>query len=262
VSCYDRTMIARLSAVGLGLLWACFLGCGRTDIDGPFAAASTIPIMTGAGGSEQSTGAGGAGNGTAGGSEPGPDGDSGSAGARGSNTGEAGTTRGEAGNDTGEAGSSSGGAGSDFGGHAGSAGQGGSPGTGAAGSAGGSPGGAGGSSGVGNACNPVAQNCGPGLRCDLPDSGPLAFECVMDVGGSGAEGQICREAGQDCAKGATCIQTVDGAGTPIGPARCFVFCNSRADCPRADRCVDARLMPDVTTNGAGNIRTGICAPRP
>src|SRR5579862_6994156 len=212
-------MIYRLCAIGLGLLCAGVIACGRTEIDGPFAAAAgTLPITTGASGGGESTGVAGAG--------------SGGAGALGSGAAGAGASAGAAGNSTGAAGSSSTGeAGGE--GQAGSQGIGGSSETGAAGSG---QGGSGGSSGVGDACNPVSQNCGPGLRCDLPDSGPLAFECIIDVGGSGTEGQICRESGQDCAKGATCIQGVDRAGTPIGPARCFVFCNRRADCPQGDRC--------------------------
>jgi hypothetical protein len=88
--CYDRVMLYRLSVIGLGLLGAGFLGCGRTDLDGAFATAGTIPITTGMGGSTEPTGGAGAGTGTAGGPERLPDGGSGSAGAAGSSTGEAG----------------------------------------------------------------------------------------------------------------------------------------------------------------------------
>jgi hypothetical protein len=257
-------MIYRMSVIAFSSLCVAFLACGRTDIYGSFAEPGTIPVTTGAGGTGDSTGAAG-GTGIGGSSARPSDGGQGNAGAAGNNvgaagnnTGEAGASSGEAGASTGEGGNgSTGAAGSGAGGHAGSSGQGGSAGIGA----GGSQGGEGGSSGIGAACNPVAQNCGAGLRCDLPSSGPLAFECVMDVGGSGTEGQICSESGQDCAKGATCVQTVNRAGMPIGPARCFVFCNSRADCPSGNRCVSAQLMPDAAGNGAGNIRTGICAPR-
>ncbi|HEV3188968.1 MAG TPA: hypothetical protein VGY54_00655 [Polyangiaceae bacterium] len=257
-------MIYRLSVVSLGFLFAGFLGCGRSPLFDAFATdAGTMPITTGAGGGSESTGVGGTGPMT------------------GAATGEAGSSTGQPGNSAGQAGSSAGGlagsgageagsgagghagssgdeGGSGVGGHAGSVGQGGSSGSGGASGAGGSQGGSGGSISVGNACNPVAQNCGPGLRCDLPDSGPLMFQCIMDGGATGSEGQICRELSQDCAKGSTCIQIVNRSGRSIGSPHCFVFCNADADCPKGDRCDDALLMPDGGGNSGENVRTGIC----
>jgi hypothetical protein len=231
--CYDRAMLYRLSVIGLGLLGAGFLGCGRTDLDGPFATIGKIPITTGA----------------AGGTEP-----TGAAGAAGRNTGEAGATTGEAGASAGSAGSSSTGeAGGGEGGQAGSLGQGGSSGTGAAGS---SQGGSGGTVSIGSVCDPVAQNCGPGLRCDLPDMALLAFQCIVDAGGTGGEAQTCQVSSQDCAKGSTCIQPVRrGSGIPIGPAMCFVFCNADADCPSGSVCSDPLVFNQA--NGS-SIRAGIC----
>jgi hypothetical protein len=230
-------MAYRLSVIGLGLLCAGFLGCGRTDLDGAFATAGTIPITTGAAGGTESTGV---------------------AGAAGSNTGEAGATTGAAGSSTGEAGSSSTGeAGGGGTGQAGSIGQGGSSETGAAGS---SQGGSGGSISIGSVCDPVAQNCGPGLRCDLPLTAPLAFQCIIDAGGTGAEGQTCQDSSQDCAKGSTCIQPVSRrSGRAIGPATCFVFCDADIDCPSGAACSDPLIFNDA--NGS-NIRTGICQTPP
>jgi len=231
-------MIYRLSVIGLGLLCAAFIACGRTDLDGSFTAAGTIPITTGAAGDSQSAGVAGAGPATgSGGSEQPPNG-SGSAG--------------ESGNRTGEAGSGDSG-------HAGSIGQGGSFGSGSAGSAGGGQGGVGGSGSVNAPCDPVAQNCGPGLRCDFPNSGPLAFQCIMDAGGKGAEGQICQDSSQDCAKGSTCIQPVRArSGRPSGSATCFVFCNSSADCPSGNGCSHVVLFND----GGSRVRMGICEGAP
>jgi hypothetical protein len=246
-------MIYRLSAVSLGFLFAGFLGCGRSPLFDAFAtSAGTMPITTGAGGGSESTGVGGTGPMTgAGTGEPG------------SSTGEAGNSAGRGGSSAGgQAGSSAGEAGSRASGHAGSsAGEGGSGGGGHAGSVGqGGSSGSGGASGVsvGNACNPVAQNCGPGLRCDLPDSGPLMFQCIMDAGATGSEGQICRELSQDCAKGSTCIQIVSRSGRPIGSPHCFVFCNTDTDCQNGNMCDDALLMPDGGGNSGANVRTGIC----
>jgi hypothetical protein len=228
----------KVSVIGLGFLCAVFLGCGRTDLDGPFATIGAIPITTGA----------------AGGTEP-----TGGAGAAGSNTGEAGATTGEAGAGAGAAGSSrTGEAGGGDGGQAGSLGQGGSSETGAAGS---SQGGSGGSVSGGSVCDPVAQNCGPGLRCDLPDMALLAFQCIVDGDGTGGEGQSCQDSSHDCAKGSTCIQPVRrGSGRPIGPAMCFVFCNTDPDCPSGSVCSDPLVFNQA--NGS-SIRAGICQiPRP
>jgi hypothetical protein len=218
----------RLSVIGVGVLTACFLGCGRTELDGPFAAAGTIPITTGSGGDDQSTGVAGAGSVAGnGGSEPPPVG--GSAGA-------------------GEAGAGAGGQ------SVGAAGSGGSGQGGSAGAAGGSQGGAGGGLALNTLCDPVAQNCTAGLRCDLPDAGPLAFACIVDAGGSGGEGQMCQESSQDCAKGSTCVQPVGRMRQPVGPATCFVFCNTAAECPSGNACFGVGLFND----GGSRLRTGIC----
>ena len=244
----------RLSVIGLGVLSACSFGCGRTDLDGPFAATSTIPITTGAGGDDQSTGVAGAGSVAGnGGSQPPPLGGSGAAGAAG--TGEGGKSGGAAGSG-GSAGAGVAGGAGQGGGFAGAgapltgaAGQ-----SGSAGAAGGSQGGAGGGLALNTLCDPVAQNCAAGLRCDLPDSGPLAFACIVDAGGSGGEGQMCQESSQDCAKGSTCVQPVGRRRQPVEPATCFVFCNSAAECPSGNDCFGVGLFND----GGSRLRTGIC----
>jgi hypothetical protein len=231
-------MAYRSSVIRLGFLCAALLACGRTDLDGPFAAAGTIPITTGAAGDSQSTGVAGASPATgSGGSEQPPNGSGGA---------------GEAGSRTGEAGSGDGG-------HAGNMGQGGSFGSGSAGSAGGGEGGAGGSGSISAPCDPVAQNCGPGLRCDFPNSGPLALQCITDAGGKGPEGQICQDSSQDCAKGSTCVQPVGGRSErPSGSATCFVFCFSSADCPGGIGCTHVVLFND----GGSRVRMGICQTAP
>lgn len=221
----------RLSVIGLGVLTACFFGCGRTELDGPFAA-STIPITTGSGGDAQSTGVAGAGSvgGSGGAGEAGIGAGGQSGGAAGSG-GQGGGFAGAGGSPTGAAGQA-----------------------GSAGAAGGSQGGAGGSLALNTLCDPVAQNCAAGLRCDLPDSGPLAFACIVDAGGSGEEGQTCQESSQDCAKGSTCVQPVGRMRQPVGPATCFVFCNTDAECPSGNACFGVGLFND----GGSRLRTGIC----
>jgi hypothetical protein len=240
----------RLSVIGVGVLTACFFGCGRTELDGPFAAASTIPITTGSGGDDQSTGVAGAGSvaGNAGSEAP-PVG--GSAGAGEAGTGAGGRSAGGSAG-AGEAGTGAGGQ------SVGAAGSGGSGQGGSAGAAGGSQGGAGGGLALNTLCDPVAQNCAAGLRCDLPDSGPLAFACIADAGGSGGEGQMCQESSQDCAKGSTCVQPVGRMRQPVGPATCFVFCNTAAECPSGNACFGVGLFND----GGSRLRTGICEQPP
>jgi hypothetical protein len=252
---------SRSAVIVFGFLGASVLACGRTDLDGPFGSVGTIPITTGAGGSSQATGAAGAGLGGSSGSGVG-----GSTGpAPGTGLGGSASGEGQGGSSaiTGAAGSSVGAAGSGEGGHAGSAGAGGVSGTGAAGSSAGgsSAGGAAGSSqggagglGLNTLCDPVAQDCAAGLRCDLPDSGPLAFVCIMDAGGSGAQGQMCQESSQDCAKGSTCIQPVGRRGQPVAPATCFVLCHATSDCPSETECFGVGLFND----GGNRVRAGIC----
>jgi hypothetical protein len=243
-------MSYELSVIGLGVLTACFVGCGRTELDGPFSAASTISITTGSAANDQSTGAAGAGSVTG-------DGGVGVAGVGGTNEG------GQAGGLAGSGGSAETGG---VGGLAGGAGQGGGlAGTGApltgaagqagsAGAAGGSQGGMGGGLALNTLCDPIAQNCAAGLRCDLPDAGPLAFACIVDAGGSGGEGQVCQDSSQDCAKGSTCVQPVGRMGRPVGPATCFVFCNTAAECPSGNDCFGVGIFND----GGSRLRTGIC----
>ena len=123
----------------------------------------------------------------------------------------------------------------------------------------------GGSSGAGSsgaisetsACDPVAQQCAAGLRCDLSSMGPLAFMCVPDGGGSGGEGQFCQDSSQDCVKATTCLQPTNRRGNPIGPSRCFAYCNTAADCSNGTGCAPV----DVLTDGGGGVRVGICTPQ-
>jgi len=114
----------------------------------------------------------------------------------------------------------------------------------------------GGSIDGGSQCDPVRQNCGTGLRCDLiVDSGQLVFGCVRDGGGHGGQDAICTMTGQECMKGATCLQDTDRFGNPIGPPRCTVFCNSAADCPPQDRCIVTGVIGTTSS-----ITVGLCLP--
>jgi hypothetical protein len=108
-----------------------------------------------------------------------------------------------------------------------------------------------------SACDPIAQQCAAGLRCDLSSTGPLAFVCVPDGGGSGGEGHLCQDSSQDCVKGTTCLQPANRRGSPIGPGRCFAYCNTAADCSNGNGCAPV----DVLTDGGGGVRVGICAPQ-
>jgi hypothetical protein len=140
---------------------------------------------------------------------------------------------------------------------------GGSGGTGGAGDAGSSTGGSGGTGGSGTGgstdagiyeCDPVAQDCAAGLRCDLPDNGHFVFRCLPDKGGQAGQNQVCQDS-TDCIKGASCLQDSDRFGNPIGSALCTVFCYVNADCPRGNHCLGTGIV-----GSGGDLTFGLCLP--
>jgi len=89
----------------------------------------------------------------------------------------------------------------------------------------------GGSEGGGAACDPVAQDCAMGQRCDMfcmAGSPAPVLMCTTDSGGTGMHGDECGTM-KGCAKGNTCLTT-------SGKSNCRQFCNEDTDCPMGKTC--------------------------
>jgi len=137
----------------------------------------------------------------------------------------------------------------------GATGSGGSPTGGFGGTGGDGSGGTGGSKDAGiYECDPVAQDCAPGLRCDLPDNGQFVFRCLPDAGGKQGQNQVCEDS-TDCIVGASCLQDSDRFGNPIGKALCTVFCYVNADCPAGNHCLGTGII-----GADGELTFGLCLP--
>jgi hypothetical protein len=79
-------------------------------------------------------------------------------------------------------------------------------------------------------CDPAAQNCASGSKCDFGCDGTTAtVACRPDIG-SGAIGAACSTTTMQCAKGTACI-TMPGGG-PL----CRKYCAGDGDCATGERC--------------------------
>lgn len=78
-------------------------------------------------------------------------------------------------------------------------------------------------------CDPVAQDCLPGQRCDFTCEGGARFICFDGEGAVGIDG-ICGPMRGWCGKGLTCVATSSTLGI------CKKFCNQDSDCPAGKHC--------------------------
>jgi len=91
---------------------------------------------------------------------------------------------------------------------------------------------------VGNMmCDPVAQNCAAGSKCELSCVPVTGLRCAPDPMTGGAHGDACGQSIGDCQKGAVCILNMP-AGTG---ARCRKYCTSSATCPGGGTCQAVNL---------------------
>ena len=81
----------------------------------------------------------------------------------------------------------------------------------------------------GTACDPVAQNCGPGQKCDFGCQGTAAVVACWPATDGGMVGTTCTNT-STCAAGTACI-AISTAGTV-----CRKYCNTDADCATGERC--------------------------
>ncbi len=78
-------------------------------------------------------------------------------------------------------------------------------------------------------CDPAAQNCSAGSKCDFGCQGTTAAVACRADNGSGARGDTC-SAAMPCAKGAGCLTTPDAGST------CLKYCAGDGDCLTTERC--------------------------
>ena len=75
-------------------------------------------------------------------------------------------------------------------------------------------------------CDPAAQNCPPGMTCDLVCSdGQATLACRQVATTASAIGQACGQDRTQCAHGSGCFARL----TPPGNT-CVGYCNTNADC--------------------------------
>jgi hypothetical protein len=89
-------------------------------------------------------------------------------------------------------------------------------------------------------CDPAAQDCAAGSKCDFGCQGTAAAVACRADNGSGALGDVC-SAAMPCAKGAGCLTTADAG------SRCLKYCAGDGDCLTTERCHNV----DVTVGCGG-----------
>jgi hypothetical protein len=80
-------------------------------------------------------------------------------------------------------------------------------------------------------CDPVAQSCGPGQKCDFGCAGTTAVVACWPGADGGVVGSLC-SAAMPCGRGTGCIATAANAGA----AACRKYCASDGDCATGERC--------------------------
>jgi hypothetical protein len=91
-------------------------------------------------------------------------------------------------------------------------------------------------------CDPYAQNCPAGSKCDFGCDGTTAAVACRADNGSGALGSAC-SASIPCAKGTGCLTSPDAGST------CLKYCAGDGDCATGQRCHNV----DVTVNCGGPL---------
>ena len=81
---------------------------------------------------------------------------------------------------------------------------------------------------TGGACDPAAQNCGAGMKCDFGCQGTTAIVACWPAGDAGV-GTTCSNL-TTCAAGTACT-AISTAGTI-----CRKYCNVDGDCATGERC--------------------------
>jgi len=96
--------------------------------------------------------------------------------------------------------------------------------------------------GVAGACDPFAQDCMMGQKCDITcaaGGASASLGCVTDSGSGGSHGDTCSGT-MACKKGGLCLTT-------SMVSKCRQYCDKDADCPMGKTC--ASLMITVTCGG-------------
>jgi hypothetical protein len=92
------------------------------------------------------------------------------------------------------------------------------------------------------ACDPYAQNCGAGMKCDFGCQGTTMVMACWPSSGGGAIGDACATA-MSCAGGSACI-AISTQGTS-----CRKYCTVDGDCATGERCHN----DNVGLNCAGTV---------
>jgi hypothetical protein len=82
---------------------------------------------------------------------------------------------------------------------------------------------------AGTACDPAAQNCGAGQKCDFGCQGAMAVVACWPATDGGVVGTTCTTVAT-CSAGTACI-AISTAGTV-----CRKYCDTDGDCPTGERC--------------------------
>lgn len=91
-------------------------------------------------------------------------------------------------------------------------------------------------------CDPYAQACSAGSKCDLVCDGTTATVACRADNGGGALGSACSPS-MSCAKGTGCLTSVDAGST------CMKYCAGDGDCATDQRCHNVA----VTLNCGGPL---------
>jgi len=81
------------------------------------------------------------------------------------------------------------------------------------------------------ACDPAAQNCPAGSKCDFFCQGSSAVVDCQASSDGGAVGTACSTTTMQCARGTGCISMPSGGG-PV----CRKYCAGDGDCATGERC--------------------------
>jgi hypothetical protein len=88
-----------------------------------------------------------------------------------------------------------------------------------------------GSEGGTQLCDPAAQDCASGSKCDFGCEGTTAVVACRPDNGSAAIGAACSTTTMQCAKGSGCVAIASGGG-PL----CRKYCAGDGDCATGERC--------------------------